>query len=291
MIRIALTHDVDRVKKSYQYFTHSLKYLLKGDISNMVYHIKSYFGDEPYWNFPEIIKIEEKYNVRSTFFFMHESMKFNLFDKSNWQLSLGRYSLYNSKIIKIIKFLDSNGWEIGLHGSFNSFNDLKLLSNEKIILENILGHEVQGVRQHYLNLNDKTWKFQKTCGFKYDSTFGYTRKIGFKDDQYLSFHPFNDDFTVIPLVVMDSCFMSTENNWNEYLNLLDKVEETNGILVINWHQRDFNDKEFPNHKQIYIQMIEEGLKRGANFKCLNDCFEDILNSRNLVNQNNIFPKL
>jgi len=60
---------------------------------------------------------------------------------------------------------------------------------------------------------------------------------------------------------------------------LDTVEEKNGILVINWHQRDFNDKEFPNHKQIYIQMIEEGLKRGADFKCLKDYFIDISNNR------------
>ena len=277
MIRIALTHDVDRVKKSYQYLSHFIKYLLKGNFRDASYHIKSYFGDEPYWNFEEIISIEEKYEVRSTFFFMNETLKFNLFDKSNWQLSLGRYSLSDPKIIRIIKFLDMNGWEIGLHGSYNSFDDFELMLKEKKILENILGHKVHGIRQHYLNLNNKTWELQKKCGFKYDSTFGYNRKIGFKDDQYLPFHPFDDKFTVIPLVIMDSCYMSTKNNWNEYLNLLDKAEDTNGILVINWHQRDFNEKEFPNHKKIYVKMIEEGLKRGAEFKCLKDYFHEIIN--------------
>ena len=280
MIRIALSHDVDRVKKSYQYFTHSLKYLLKGDLKNSGYHMRSFFGEDPYWNFQEIIDIESSYNVKSTFFFMHETIKFKPFDKSNWQLSLGRYSLHDPKIIETIQYLDENGWEIGLHGSYNSFKDKELLSNEKKILENILGHEVLGIRQHYLNLNDDTWNYQKECGFKYDSTFGYTRDIGFKEEKYLPFQPFNDDFAVIPQIIMDSNYMAKENKWDEYLKILDKAEETGGVVVINWHQRDFNDKEFPNHKQIYMQMIEEGINRGATFKSLLEHYNDFTHYNN-----------
>ena len=131
MLKVALSHDVDRVKKSYQYFTSSLKKSIRFDITGLQYELKSFFGREPYWNFDKIINIEEKYSVKSTFFFLDESIEFKLFNIKNWKLSLGRYSIENPEIISIIKQLDKNGWEIGLHGSYNSYKDFGLLKSEK----------------------------------------------------------------------------------------------------------------------------------------------------------------
>ena len=274
MMRIALTHDVDRIRKHYQYITHAIKCLVKKDLRGCLYHLGSTFESEPYWSFPTIIKIEKEYNVKSTFFFMNETIKFDLFDKLNWKLSLGRYSLVNPKIVKMIKYLDENGWEIGLHGSYNSYNNYQLLKSEKEILENIHKHDVNGIRQHYLKLDSKTWEIQKSLGFRYDSTFGYTDNIGFKEEKYMPFRPFNDSFTVFPLVIMDDCIMSKPDKFAEFLRLADIAEKENGILVINWHQRDFNEKEFPNHSKFYIKMIEEGKKRNASFRTLIEYYNE-----------------
>ena len=136
MIKVALTHDVDRTRKTYQYFTHPLKELIKLDLNGLLRQIKSYSSTNNYWGFNEIIKIETKYNVKSTFFFLNETLPFNLFKLSNWKLSLGRYDITHPEIIKIIKYLDNNGWEIGLHGSFSSYNNKRLLEKEKEVLEN-----------------------------------------------------------------------------------------------------------------------------------------------------------
>jgi len=282
MLKIALTHDVDRVRKSYQYLTYPVKNLIKLNIESFLYHTKSIFLKEPYWNFDKIIEIENYYDVKSTFFFLNETINFELFNFKNWKLSLGRYKITDTKISSIIKYLDTNGWEISLHGSYNSFNNKHLLKKEKMLLEKILGHPVIGTRQHYLNLNPDTWGIQKSLGFKYDSTYGYNNQIGFKDDKHRPFYPFEDSFTVFPLIIMDSCYMTTKNRWEEFIRLADLAEEKEGILVINWHQRDFNENEFPNHSKVYQNFIEEGKDRNAMFKTLTEYYFDNLDSKNAV---------
>ena len=276
MLKVALSHDVDRTRKHYQYLSYFLKYLLKGNFRNAQYHFLSLFGEEPYWNFPEIIRIEEQYGVKSTFFFLDESIPFKLFDKKNWKLSLGRYNINQKKIEDTIRWLDQNGWEIGVHGSYNSYNNENLLKKEKENIENIVGHKIIGTRQHYLNREENTWKIHKKLGFKYDSSWGLTKGIGLKDGKRMSFLPFEDDFVEIPLMVMDTPFMELENRWQEFENLVNLLDEKDGILVLNWHQRVFNEKEFPGYKTAYIRIIEECKKRGARFSNLSEFYEELI---------------
>ena len=67
------------------------------------------------------MKIEEKLNVRSTFFFLNESKKFNILRPKTYELTLGNYNIHDKKIINAIKLLDAGGWEIGVHGSYDSY--------------------------------------------------------------------------------------------------------------------------------------------------------------------------
>ncbi|MHA1396017.1 MAG: hypothetical protein ACTSRZ_21140, partial [Promethearchaeota archaeon] len=188
-----------------------------------LYHLFSIVKENHYWNFEKIIEIEKKYKIKSTFFFLNESKKLNILWPKTWKISLGNYSINNPKIIKIIYWLDKNGWEIGVHGSYNSHNSKKLLLKEKNCLEKIINHEVIGIRQHYLNLGKNTWELQSKAGFKYDSSFGFKREIGFKNNKYTPFFPLkeNPKFMVIPLALMDSCLMNKKNIKKEYINIID----------------------------------------------------------------------
>ncbi len=275
MLKVALSHDVDRIKKHYQYITNSFKSLSKGNLKNALYHYLSCFGPEPYWNFPEIIKIEESYGVRSTFFMLDETIPFKLFDRKNWQLSVGRYKISNKKLNETVQFLDKNGWEIGVHGSYLSYNNESLLKKEKENIENIVGHKIIGSRQHYLNWDETTWKIQKSLGFKYDSTWGLTNDIGFKENKILPFKPNNDYFIEIPLIAMDIPFMSIKNRWERLKTLMDTLEEKNGIFVINWHQRVYNENEFPGYNSAYHRIIQECKARNAQFLTMSEIYNDL----------------
>ncbi|MFW6195836.1 MAG: polysaccharide deacetylase family protein [Thermoplasmatota archaeon] len=261
---LCLTHDVDRPYKTYQ----SLYYGLK---EFDFYHIKTAFSNErPYWQFENIMELEEELGVRSTFYFLNE--KNLLKDKSpkewfkpkNWKLYTGRYDIQIDEIKNIIRKLDEGGWEVGLHGSHDSYDDVERLNYEKEVLEDILGHEIHGIRQHYLNLKKPdTWKNHRKVGLKYDASLGSSDEYGFHYG-YKVKHPFDEDFAVFPLTIMESALMgsieSVKDAWNECEKLLKKAKKNNAVMTILWHPRTFNEREFPGYAKIYQKMIEKAQK-------------------------------
>ena len=86
---------------------------------------------------------------------------------------------------------------------------------------------------------------------------GYTNDVGFKDGKILPFMPFGDDFVVFPLVIMDSCFMDVNNYHKKLIELIEISKNNDAILVVNWHQRSFNENEFPGYRKAYCEIIEE----------------------------------
>ncbi len=280
MLKVSLTHDVDRTEKTYQFFTHALRALQKGDMRSAGYHMGSWKRrKQVYWNFEDIMEIEDRFGARSTFFFLLESYPFNLFKPKSWKLSLGRYDIHEKRIAEIIQQLDATGWEIGLHGSWASYNSLELLKQEKKILEAIVGHPIKGIRQHYLNWNENTWHLQKQAGFQYDTTWGFTRKTGYRDNKVKPFAPFNDHFTVFPMAIMDSCYMNTPDKRGELRKLIQVTRDNDAILVINWHSNNYNEKDFPGYRKAYIEIIEACKAEDARFGKLEEFYEEMMEER------------
>jgi len=284
---LCLTHDVDRPYKTYQ----SLYYGIK-DVDP--YHFKTFFSKiEPYWQFENIMKLEDELGVRSTFYFLNEK---NLFrDKSpvewlklkNWKLYTGRYDIKDPKIVKVIKKLDRNGWEVGLHGSYDSYDDVDRLRYEKKVLEDILGHEVIGIRQHYLNLKKPdTWEKQKEVGLKYDTTLGSSSEYGFLNG-YDVIHPFDDGFSVFPLTIMETALMNSVNDvqsaYNRCKKILDKAKENNAVMTILWHPRVFNETEFPGYKKVYQMIIKTAKDMNGWVGPLRDAYDCITRNPNQKN--------
>jgi len=260
-----LSHDVDRVYKT---FFHSIYYAIN---ERNIRHFLDYFKKgNPYWNFERIMSLESKHGVRSTFFFLNESMKASVLQPRSFILAKGRYEILDPKIQEIIRKVDHDGWEVGVHGSYESYKNQPLLENEKQTLEGIVNHPVTGIRQHYLNLSiPQTWKIQKSVGLKYDASYGLTQDIGFRDQVFYPFRPFNDEFIVFPLTIMEKPLFDRskdlEDAWETCLKWIGLAEKKGTLLSLLWHQRIFDEHGFPGYREIYERIIVECLKRDAQF--------------------------
>lgn len=265
---VCLTHDVDRVNKTYQYFTHFIKHLKNRDTSSAMNQITSILeklhGNDPYWNFEEIMKLENELNVRSTFFFLDEKENPYLFNLKSLILFTGRYRIIDPKILKIIKKIHNHGWEVGLHGSYNSYKNKITLNSDKKKLESIIGEQIKGIRQHHLNLDiPQTWRLQEKVGFKYDTTLGFNNDIGFRSGTCFPFYPFDlesgksMELLQIPLIILDRVVFSKKNAWDECKKIIEVVENLGGVLTILWHAEGFHETVRSNVYEKLIRFCKE----------------------------------
>ncbi|WOF16348.1 hypothetical protein F1737_06270 [Methanoplanus sp. FWC-SCC4] len=263
---VCLTHDVDEVKKSYQWITHPLKLVKKKDFNGFLNQFYSFVqkikGYEPYWTFEKVMEMEGNLNVKSSFYFLNESGRIKYLDKTTWRHAGRNYDWNDPKIKELIREIHSKGWEVGLHGSFYSYNNPELLKNEKDSLENVLGNRIFGGRQHNLNLTiPNTWIFHENAGLLYDTTLGSNKYLGFRWGSCFPFRPFYEDenreldLLEIPTVIEDLPYFRFQDPWSEFLKIEKEVEEVGGVLTLLWHHSVLNDYEFPGWADEYKRVV------------------------------------
>lgn len=263
---LCLTHDVDRPYKARLAPLYALK-------NRELSHLRALRPSaRPYWQFETIQNLEAELDVRSTFFFLQEKRLFGekpvraWVRPENWKLYAGRYDIESDEITAVIRTLDRDGWEVGLHGSFDSYADPDRLREEKELLEDVVGHEVTGIRQHYLNLDrPETWQTHRELGLAYDSSLGSTEEYGFIHG-YGVLEPL-DGLTVFPITVMEVALMRNCDNTTEAKAeidaLLAEANSENAIMTALWHPRFFNTEEFPGYTEVYTHMIRKAKEMNA----------------------------
>ncbi|MFD1514291.1 polysaccharide deacetylase family protein [Halomarina rubra] len=263
---LCLTHDVDRTREGLRGLYYGAR---DRDISRFASVLP---GRNTYWQFDTIMNLEASLGVRSAFYFLVEKDLFTDFPvrewlrPNNWVLYRGRYDVNSDAVADTVRQLDDGGWEVGVHGSYRSFADLKRFRYEKSVVEAIVGHEIVGGRQHYLNLSiPETWQHHAEVGLRYDTTLGSSTGYGF-DHGYGLVRPF-DGFVVFPLTLMDITLPNVSNDydhaWRECERLLEEARENDAVMTVDWHQRCFSDIAFPRYGELYRRIIERALEMGA----------------------------
>jgi hypothetical protein len=260
---VCLTHDVDELKKTYQWISRPARYLIRRDLKGFIGQIRSFFqkakGNEPYYTFEDIIRIESDLNAKSTYYILKETGDAQIFSRKTWYLYGRNRSLQTQEMRELIKRLLANGDEVAIHGSYFSYRKPELLEEETRELEGLINDTVVGTRQHNLNLEiPKTWEYQAKAGLKYDTSLGFKDTIGFRWGTSFPFYPVCEGGTTpileIPLIIMDICLDSCENKEHECFQIADKVQKYHGVLTLLWHPPIFNTLEYPDARDIYIKI-------------------------------------
>lgn len=183
-----------------------------------------------YYNFPEYMEIEEKYGVRSTFFFRtyigdpaHSPPPYHVEE-------------YEEEIRSLI----NGGWEVGLHLDPSSFDSVEKILAEKQAIEKLTGSRIYGNRVHYTMNSDLLWENLQKASFKYDSSAKFSRDQ-IVDSDFGFFRA--DKLVVFPITVMDALifanFAKDETNVVDTVRLFvercRKLPIDKQIVTLLWH--------------------------------------------------------
>jgi peptidoglycan/xylan/chitin deacetylase (PgdA/CDA1 family) len=224
---------------------------------------------EPRWKLSYWTEKEREYGFRSTFFLSANISQRHENDTTYWLSSKVDYNGKKARLSQIAKELEEDGWEIGLHGSMNSYRDSNLLLKELDLLINNTHCKVTGIRQHYLRFDIRnTWHIHEALHLQYDTTLGYDNRIGFRGGIALPFVPYDLDnereykLLEIPMCIMDSSLffvtgekLDIEKSLKRCQNIVDNIKQTSGLLVINFHPH-FYAAPYPDWWKVYDSILE-----------------------------------
>ena len=246
----------------YIFLSHDVDWRLQGPPIEHILERKDRFEQELfektkpenlYRNIPEYMEIEEKFDVRSTFFFRTFYENGNVLDYED-----------------DIKQLQKLDWEIGLHTNPSSINDLDKIRLEKEKLESISGKQIIGNRVHYLNYNSELPEKLEKLGFSYDSSLRHSKDI--IDEKEMGYSRING-IIEFPVTLMDAylfTYMKIQEDgiipeFQKTLDLGRSLSENNVISVI-WHDNVLKMKGGRMYKQILEFLTSQDdveIKRGA----------------------------
>lgn len=274
--KLNLTHDVDNPslyaqKTWYRIFRMMAGNLFKRhDFRNFAYapYIKLSSGKkisryDPYNTFDWIMDLSDSIGVKSTFYFVCDGTN-QRYDPS--------YNINDPLIRNIIKSISLRGHKVGLHTSYDSFNNPEKIKSEVSLFRKILQDEkvkqsTLGARQHYLRWSSSdTARYLDYAGLDYDSSVGFADHAGFRCGTCFEFPMFDVKNQKVlnlrekPLVTMEGSVLDTKymnygynESTYEYMNKIKKnCIKYGGTYTLLWHNSYLSSLK---QKQLYKRII------------------------------------
>ena len=206
--------------------------------------------NDPYDTFDWLMDMSESIGVKSYFFFMARG-------KTDYD---NRYDSNSPFIKNLVKKIKNRGHYLGIHPTYDAYDDFKQLRKEKEELEKNLDTKITFGREHYLRFEvPTTWQIWEDNGMEWDSTCGYANKEGFRcgtGDEFSVFNILTREKLRLkekPLILMEDTFISYSdlNQINKSIkNLKDSAKKYNSNFVFLWHNSNLD-----RFKKIYKSSI------------------------------------
>lgn len=263
-----ITHDIDEL-----YRFGSIKRFLRALAGDLIVRksINAFFKTtkdfkqiiqdkkpDNYDTFEMLMDISESNQLKSAFYFIPGEMG---------ETDV-RYSIHDPKVNAIIHQIKSRGHEVGLHGSYDSFEDEYRFDSELKRLKGICS-EIEGGRQHYLRIKiPETFRYWAKNGLNYDSTLGFYRDGGFRAGVCFPF-PIYDikqrkklNLIERPITVMDVAlsenYFKPDVSFDRMLHFIGVVKKYKGEFVLIWHNSSFNTWNWNDDwHRVYYKTLEE----------------------------------
>lgn len=199
---------------------------------------------DPYDVYEELENFHEKNKIKRIYFFLL-SKRF----KSGLNGNLNRNNLAKKKQIKIL----AENTEVGIHPSYYSSKNSKIIEDEKKFLENLIKKNVVKSRQHYLKFNlPETYLYLIENKIEEDYSMGFADNIGYRAGTSKPFYFFDlnanqkTKLRVIPFFAMDVSFhkylkMDVEESFKILNAHLKLCKEKNYTLITLWHNESISD--------------------------------------------------
>jgi peptidoglycan/xylan/chitin deacetylase (PgdA/CDA1 family) len=274
---VALTHDVDDIRLfSLEHAWRLLRqardpssYAFRAGLGTLARTVKRGLGPgDPYWNFDRWVAEENRHGFRSTFYFCpSEPRHRHEYDATYHTRDTLEFEGRRMTLARMMALIAERGWEVGLHGGYESYKEAEELSRQKRQIEAAAGRAIAGIRQHFLRFDVRaTWSAQEQAGFEYDTTLGFNEAVGFRAGIAAPFHPWSVErraphrLLELPLGVMDGCLFRTlrldaEQAARLAREHLEAVEGVGGLAVLLWHPNAADEEHFPGWWQSYQETL------------------------------------
>ncbi|MDR3272335.1 MAG: polysaccharide deacetylase family protein [Flavobacteriaceae bacterium] len=175
----------------------------------------------------------------------------------------------NKKYRNLIKNIQNTSkFKLGLHPSYRSNFDVKILQEEKSNLENLMEEKIFRSRQHFIMVNlPKTYKNLLYLDIKEDFSMGFQDFAGFRAGTCTPFYWFDleenkiSDLKVYPFCMMDVTLknymqLSEKEAEKTVSALIDSVKKVNGTFISIFHNDSLSDfGEWNGWKSLYENLI------------------------------------
>ncbi len=217
---------------------------------------------DPYNTFDWIMDISEQHGLISAFYFICGG---NAPQDAYYQPE-------HPAIRALMRRIHERGHEIGLHPSYNAYQNPQAIVAEarrlkRICVEEGIQQERWGGRMHFLRWEQPTTLYGwEQAGMSYDSTLSYADLPGFRCGtcfEYPAFDPVKQEvlnLRIRPLIAMECSIIAdrymglgySQQALDTFLKFKETCRKVNGQFTLLWHNSHFTSKQ---DKQLYQTII------------------------------------